>query len=443
MTGWPTGSRSTPRRRRTPTSIRSRRSRSTSTTTARTTSTDLTTYRFTQNIGYNADGKLVAPVAYPSLYAGDEDGKVTAPAAMWGVPRRPGRADHHDPLLRRAEDLWVDPVSGTIVKEAEHANHYFARDPLKPELTLVDYKVTSNEETVESQVNAARDERDRLALWSRVLPITFTAVGLIAIIGGALLASFSLRTESALTDPGLDRGDQDFFGRSGPTGPCPGPKPRPRSCPPSARSAAASPRADAPTTASDEPAEAESPAPDKPSGPPERDYGSDALAVRWTRPGYALVLALLVTAPLLGARVSAVARRGVDAALVPVRWGSGIDVGAAGDAAGFRGGAGLAGARRWRRGEGAAGRGVVAGGMGRGPAGRGGAAVGGCGGPVRRDDAGDLESLRRRAAAAGALEPAGRLRLPAVGCHRDAQRCARPAPGAGCSRWSSGSRWPA
>lgn len=80
--------------------------------------------------------------------------------------------------------FWVDPVSGTIVKQTVHADHYFARDPLKPELTLADYKVTSNEDTVESQVNAARDERDRLALWSRVLPITFTAVGLIALVGG-------------------------------------------------------------------------------------------------------------------------------------------------------------------------------------------------------------------------------------------------------------------
>src|SRR6202008_759690 len=36
----------------------------------------LTTYHFSQNVGYNADGKLVAPVVYPSLYAGDEDAKV-------------------------------------------------------------------------------------------------------------------------------------------------------------------------------------------------------------------------------------------------------------------------------------------------------------------------------------------------------------------------------
>ncbi|HEX4246520.1 MAG TPA: hypothetical protein VH008_01540, partial [Pseudonocardia sp.] len=50
----------------------------------------------------------------------------------------------------------------------------------------------------------------------------FTAVGLIALIGGGILASFSLRTESALTDPGLDRADQEFFGRSGLEEPVPG-----------------------------------------------------------------------------------------------------------------------------------------------------------------------------------------------------------------------------
>jgi hypothetical protein len=173
----------------------------------------LTTYRFTQNVGYDADGKLVDPVNYPSLYAHDEDGKVTASAAMWGVP-----SDNPDDRITMTRyyaaqrTFWVDPVSGTIVKEDEHANHYFARDPLKPEVAVADYKVTSTEDTVESQVNAARDERDRLALWSRVLPITFTATGLIALIGGVLLGSFSLRTEAALLDPGLDTADHGFFG---------------------------------------------------------------------------------------------------------------------------------------------------------------------------------------------------------------------------------------
>jgi hypothetical protein len=135
---------------------------------------------------------------------------------MWGVPGDPDEKITMTRYYAAQRTFWVDPESGTIVKEEEHANHYFARDPLKPELTLADYKVTSNEETIESQVNAARNERDRLALWSRVLPITFTASGLIALVGGLLLGSFSLRTEAALLDPGLDTAEHGFFGRGEP-----------------------------------------------------------------------------------------------------------------------------------------------------------------------------------------------------------------------------------
>ena len=236
--------------------------------------------------------------------------------------------------------FWVDPVSGTIVKETEHANHYFARDPLKPELTLADYKVTSTEDTVESQVNAARDERDRLALWSRVLPITFTAVGLIALIGGALLASFSLRTESALTDPGLDRGDQEFFGRSGLEEPVPGAEAETEKLPtqrPDRTDDRNRPRRIRRPTARSEP-----PDPGRPDPSPARPNGISSVRASVARPAYALLLALLVVAPLLGPGYLLLR----DAVSTPRSYLSdtalGLDVGAAGDAARFRGGAGLA-----------------------------------------------------------------------------------------------------
>ena len=122
--------------------------------------------------------------------------------------------------------IWVDPVSGTIVKSKVHANHYYARDPLKPEVALADYTVTSSEETIEAQVNAARNERDRVALWSRVLPITFTATGLICLIGGALVGWFSLPAEAALSRRRPDRDASGFFGgfapKAPPTGRAPG-----------------------------------------------------------------------------------------------------------------------------------------------------------------------------------------------------------------------------
>jgi hypothetical protein len=175
----------------------------------------LTTYRFTQLVGYDADGKLVEPIRYPSLYDDDEDAEVTARASLWGLPGNPDEPITMNRYYAAERTFWVDPVSGTIVKAEEHANHYYARDPLKPEVTFVDYTVTSNEETIESQVVEARDERDRVALWGRILPITFTALGLVALVGGALLGAFTLRAESVLIDPGLDEAEHGFFGMRG------------------------------------------------------------------------------------------------------------------------------------------------------------------------------------------------------------------------------------
>ncbi len=52
----------------------------------------LTTYRFTQNVGYDADGKLVEPVKYASLYDDDADSQVTAPRGAVGLRGRSRRA---------------------------------------------------------------------------------------------------------------------------------------------------------------------------------------------------------------------------------------------------------------------------------------------------------------------------------------------------------------
>jgi hypothetical protein len=180
----------------------------------------LTTYRFTQNVGYDADGKLVEPIKYASLYDKNEEGEVTARAELWGLPGDPYEPVTMTRFYAAQRTFWVDPVTGTVVKAEEHANHYYARDPLRPEMALADYKVTSTEQTVESQVASARDERDRLALWSRILPISLAATGLVALIGAALLGAFSLRVESALAEPGEDDIELGIFGRDE-TGPMP------------------------------------------------------------------------------------------------------------------------------------------------------------------------------------------------------------------------------
>lgn len=180
----------------------------------------LTTYRFTQNVGYDADGKLVEPIRYASLYDKNEDGEVTARAELWGLPGDPYEPVTMTRYYAAQRTFWVDPVSGTVVKATERANHYYARDALRPEMALADYTVTSTEETIESQVASARNERDRLALWSRVLPISLGAAGLVALIGSALLGAFSLRVETALAEPGADDIDLGIFGKDE-TGPMP------------------------------------------------------------------------------------------------------------------------------------------------------------------------------------------------------------------------------
>jgi hypothetical protein len=182
----------------------------------------LSTFRFTQNVGYDSGGKLVDPVKYASLYGDDADSVVSARAVLWGLPGDPEEQITMTRYYAAQRTFWVDPISGTIVKSEEHGFHYYARDALKPEVTFADYRVTSNEETVEAQVASARDEGDVVALWGRILPITFTALGLLTLVGGVLLGSFTLRAESALIDPGLDDTGHGFFGRRpADTGPMP------------------------------------------------------------------------------------------------------------------------------------------------------------------------------------------------------------------------------
>ena len=88
----------------------------------------LTTYRFTQNVGYDADGKLVEPVKYSSLYENDDDGEVTARASLWGLPGDPNEPITMTRYYAAQRTFWVDPVSGTIVKAEEHGYHYYARE---------------------------------------------------------------------------------------------------------------------------------------------------------------------------------------------------------------------------------------------------------------------------------------------------------------------------
>src|SRR5690606_21117228 len=84
----------------------------------------LTAYKFTQNIGFDADGKLVEPVKFASLYDDDADSQATATAKLWGLEGDPEESITMTRYYAAQRTFWVDPVSGTIVKKTDRGYQY-------------------------------------------------------------------------------------------------------------------------------------------------------------------------------------------------------------------------------------------------------------------------------------------------------------------------------
>ena len=239
-TGWPTASRSTPRSRPIPFFDPIAQKAFDANYDGEEDVNGLTTYRFSQNVGYDADGKLVEPVKYSSLYDDDADSEVTARAALWGLPGDPDEPITMTRYYAAQRTFWVDPVSGTIVKKKEHGYHYYAREALKPEVTFVDYTV----DLQRGDGRVAGRQRARRARPGGAVgphPADHLHRNRPGRAGRRRAAgSFSLRAESALIDPGLDEADHGFFDHAGPRGTVPGaeakteklPAPRPTDLPP-------------------------------------------------------------------------------------------------------------------------------------------------------------------------------------------------------------------
>ena len=152
----------------------------------------------------------------------------------------------------------------------------------------------------------------------RVLPITFTAVGVIALIGGLLLGSFSLRTETALTEPGLDAADHGFFGRSEPpTERVPGAEAETEKIAhASARTDVKPPDGTRRVRGLGPRLRSTRPAPETSSA---RADAARTAALRWSRARVRAGAGAAGGGAAAAARLSAAARRGVHAAVVSVR----------------------------------------------------------------------------------------------------------------------------
>ncbi|MFI8565401.1 DUF3068 domain-containing protein [Rhodococcus sp. NPDC078407] len=112
--------------------------------------------------------------------------KVTLPADTWGVEGGTAPVT----MTRWYENtrtLWVEPETGVIVKGEEQLHQYYAREAGQPEVDVLNAPLTFDENTVEFQIQQAKDGQDRLSLFGRTVPIVAGILGVISLIAGVFL----------------------------------------------------------------------------------------------------------------------------------------------------------------------------------------------------------------------------------------------------------------
>ncbi|WP_024795691.1 DUF3068 domain-containing protein [Tomitella biformata] len=162
----------------------------------------LKVYHYTQEVG-PIDLSVVAPSA---------SNKLTVPAAALGIqaeapapaPEAPaeGAAADGAPAAEAAEpevevrrfytntrDLYVDPLTGVIVKGVEQIDQYFAQTADAPERIIAlsvspETGLGFDQETIDYQVKQAKDGADKIDLLTKTLPLIMGIVGLLMILGG-------------------------------------------------------------------------------------------------------------------------------------------------------------------------------------------------------------------------------------------------------------------
>ncbi|WP_024801627.1 DUF3068 domain-containing protein [Nocardia sp. BMG51109] len=112
--------------------------------------------------------------------------RVALPAAKWGVDGGDATVTM-DRYYSNTRDVWVEPETGTIIKGSEQLHMYYSRDGAKPEVTALKSTLEFDDNTVTSQIAEAKKYMDEISLYSRVLPIVFGVVGVVALIIGLLM----------------------------------------------------------------------------------------------------------------------------------------------------------------------------------------------------------------------------------------------------------------
>ncbi|GGG16087.1 hypothetical protein GCM10007304_32740 [Rhodococcoides trifolii] len=104
-----------------------------------------------------------------------------------------GLGDGDEPVTMKryysnVRDIYVEPLSGSLVSGQETPYQYFARDPKLPEVSIFKASLSLDDTGRAEQVARAKDSADKLT-WVTVRgPVLAAAVGGVSLVVGSALA---------------------------------------------------------------------------------------------------------------------------------------------------------------------------------------------------------------------------------------------------------------
>jgi hypothetical protein len=93
-----------------------------------------------------------------------------------------------DRVYSNTRTLWVEPTSGVIVNGQEQVLQYFRGPDGTRGVTLLDGLLGLDQPTIAAALDRAREAKDQIKLLTLIGPIVLGAVGVLALVGGGLLA---------------------------------------------------------------------------------------------------------------------------------------------------------------------------------------------------------------------------------------------------------------
>lgn len=150
----------------------------------------MTLFHFSQTVGPTDLGATIGEVA-----------TLTLPASKWGLPGE--EATTMNLHYENTRDVWVEPVSGSIVAVEEQPHRWLARDESDPDrVTTLKAKTAFSDETIAQLADQASRARNSILWGTRYGPVLGGVAGVLLLLlsGGLMRFGRDLEGRSAVCD---------------------------------------------------------------------------------------------------------------------------------------------------------------------------------------------------------------------------------------------------